>query len=157
MEFRTLFNRMKHRPAPFQFTKPSLTIQEAKEDCDINHIVQLYCGVNPNVNPLLQTPMFAGEDTAEMPASLLDAYEQVDYINERFMQLPSRIREEVGNSPVNMLNWISNPNNYQRGVEIGIFEKPVAGSSSATGNSVVTPERVSVNDTPQTNNNPVTQ
>lgn len=156
MKFKTLYNRLELRDKPFVFTKPSMTIQEPKEDCDINHIVELYCGINPRVNPLLQQPFFEGEDTADMPTTLLEAYEITEDINGRFMQLPSDVRRELGDSPVNMLKWISDPNNKQRGEQLGIFRQSSNANSQGVGNSVAAAEHLPVN-TPQVNNNPVTE
>lgn len=156
MQFKTLYNRLAHRDEPFKFEKPSLTIQEPKEDCDINHIVELYCGINPQYNPLLQEPFFDSVDTASLPADLLEAYSTVEDINARFASLPSRLREEVGNSPVNMLQWISNPNNYKRGVELGIFNQASGNSQPANGSGMVNAEHISVNNPLPADNNTVT-
>ena len=133
------------RDKPFVFEKPSLTLQEPKEDCDINHIVELYCGINPQFNPLLNQPFFESQDLANLPTDLLSAYETVGDINERFSALPSLIREEVGNSPVNMLKWISQPNNFERGVQLGIFAKPVESGAQTSGNNLVNATNLPVN------------
>ena len=145
MQFKTLFNRLSLRDKPFVFEKPSLTLQEPKEDCDINHIVQLYCGINPQFNPLLNQPFFESQDLAGLPSDLLSAYETIDDINNRFASLPSRLREEVGNSPVNMLQWISNPSNHERGVQIGLFAKPVISGSQTSDDSLASSEHASLN------------
>lgn len=158
-KFKTLFNRLDKdmRDKAFAFEKPSRTLQEPKEDCDINHIVELYCGITPAMNPLLQQPIFVGEDAASLPKTLLEAYETIDDINQRFATIPSAIRREVGDSPVNMLKWISDPANRKRGEEIGIFNKTVDNPKPGFEPSVVTPTYVPVNSAPQTNNNPVTE
>lgn len=158
MKFKTLFNRLDVdiRDKAFSFEKPSRTLQEPKEDCDINHIVQLYCGITPAMNPLLQEPMFASEDTASLPKDLLEAYETIDDINQRFMTIPSAIRRELGDSPVNMLKWISDPANRKRGEEIGLFNKTVADSQPAVGTGMVNAEHLSVTP-PPANNNTVTE
>lgn len=155
MAFKTLYNRLEHRDKPFEFTKPSMTLQEPKDDCDINHIVELYCGINPRVNPLLQQPFFEGEDLAALPQTLLEAYETTDAISERFAQIPSDVRRELGDSPVNMLQWISNPANRKRGEELGIFAKSVEPPAQSAGNNVASPANQNMSSAPTANNNPV--
>lgn len=125
--FKTLYSTLKERVRDeFKYVsdKPSLTIQEPSEACDINNIVDLYCRSGRAVDLLTVQP-WTGEDVSSIPADYQECLEYVETIKQDFDNLPSKIRQEVGGSPFSMLQWITNPDNKERGVELGLFTKPV--------------------------------
>lgn len=99
----------------------SCTLQEFKNECDINHILYMYKvkGVLPPVAPVAPTY----EDVTGCASDYMSAMQIVMDAKEQFEALPSQVRKEVGNSPLGMLEWLQDPNNQKRGVELGFFEK----------------------------------
>lgn len=136
--FKTLYTTLSKRVRePFVSDKPTKTIQEPKAACDINNIVDLYCRQGRAAD-LLSIQPWQGEDVSSIPTDYMECLEYVNAVQEDFDNLPSAVRKEVGNSPMSMLQWITNPANKERGVELGLFERlpvePVdVGSVSNTG------------------------
>lgn len=140
--FKTLYTTLSKRVrAPFVSEKPTKTIQEPKDACDINNIVDLYCRQG-RAAELLTIQPWQGEDLSMVPDNYMDCLEFIQCVQEDFDNLPASVRKEVGNNPLGMLHWIMNPANKERGVELGIFEKPFSDNLPFTGDSLVTPERV---------------
>ena len=125
--FKTLYTTLENRVRDefiYVSDKPSLTIQEPSEACDINNIVDLYCR-SGRAADLLTVQPWIGEDVSSIPADYQECLEYVESVQQEFDNLPSKIRQEVGGSPLSMLQWITNPDNKERGVELGLFAKPV--------------------------------
>lgn len=125
--FKTLYTTLANRDRQeYQYTsdKPSLTIQEPSESCDINNIVDLYCRSGRAIDLLTIQP-WTGEDVSVVPNDYLECLEYIETVKQDFDNLPSKIRQEVGGTPLSMLQWITNPANKERGVELGLFAKPV--------------------------------
>lgn len=140
--FKTLYTTLSKRMRdPFVSDKPTKTIQEPKAACDINNIVDLYCRQGRAADLLTIQP-WQGEDLSMVPDNYMDCLEFVQSVQDDFDSLPAAVRKEVGNNPLGMLQWIMDPANKGRGVELGIFEKPFADNLPFTGDNVVTSERV---------------
>lgn len=120
MKFRTKFS-LKGKKVGQTIKGVSCTLQEFKNECDINHILYMYKvkGVLPPVSPV--APTF--EDVTGCASDYMTAMEIVMDAENRFNELPSNVRKEVGNTPLRMLEWLQNPDNQNRGVELGLFER----------------------------------
>lgn len=146
MKFRTRFTQT-GRKIGQTIKGVSCTLQEFKNECDINHILYMYKvkGVMPPIAPV--APTF--EDVTGCASDYMTAMQIVMEANEQFNSLPSHVRKEVGETPLGMLQWLQDPKNQQRGVELGFFEKvsvpapvvtdPVAPSVTVEPTPVVTP------------------
>jgi phage internal scaffolding protein len=44
----------------------------------------------------------------------------------RFMELPAKVRKEFDNDPGAFLAFLENPNNYDRAIELGLIERQPA-------------------------------
>lgn len=120
MKFRTRFTQTGRKIG--QIIKGvSCTLQEFKNECDINHILYMYKvkGVMPPI--ALVAPTY--EDVTGCASDYMTAMQIVMEVDEQFNALPSQVRKEVGDSPLDMLQWLQDPKNQQRGVELGFFEK----------------------------------
>lgn len=104
------------------FEQPTMTDGSFKADCDINNIVQrcLQTGVVPQV----EGGIYA--DFAGLPNDLQSCYDLIEEAGNRFMQLSSEVRKEFNNDPMQLLQFISNPANQQRAVELGLIDVPAA-------------------------------
>lgn len=105
-----------------EFTEESMTQQHFKDECDINRIMERYQETGVLIDPMTGTrrqPMF-GEFDSEF--DLRDAMDKINMAYEQFNQLPSRIRERFDNSPVKLLEFLRDADNYDEAVELGLVE-----------------------------------
>ena len=109
----------------------SMTQQQFLEECDINRIMQRYQETGVLVDPMVGTgtrqPIF-GDFSEEF--DLREAMDKVNDAYEQFYQLPSRIRERFDNSPVKLLEFLRDSENYDEAVKLGLVKpretEPVA-------------------------------
>lgn len=111
-----------------------LTQQSAKDECDINVIVER--GLRGGDLSLLarsQAPMYG--DFTNLP-DLRSALSIVNKANALFMSLDARIRERFYNDPALMMDFLKNPANYDEAVKLGMVipkAKAVDGSKDDPG------------------------
>lgn len=105
---------------PVEDFGPSRTQQQFLKDCDINVILQRYMrhGVDPR---LPSEGMFA--DFSNLP-DLQEAMNTVIEAETAFAGLPSKVRREFDNDPVKLLNFLQDPGNRDRAIEIGLIDPP---------------------------------
>ena len=132
MEFRTIYSTRSEDSQTKKaktFEKFSKTDQRFRDETDVNMILARYrvtgdkvvLGLQPSGEPI-RPPQYG--DFSEV-GTYQECLEVVMNAQEQFDALPAAVRKEVGNTPEGMLQFISNPDNYDRGVELGIFEKRV--------------------------------
>lgn len=112
-----------HSRQGFNCLTPSLTLQDRKDECDIHRIVARHAETGLWSDSLAlptRQPIF-GDFTANV--DLLTAQKLLCTAKESFATLPSNVRKEFNNDPLMMLEWLKNPSNYERGVELGLLEK----------------------------------
>lgn len=105
-----------------EFVNPTITDRSFKDECDINHIVQrcMQTGVVPQVEGGIYG------DFADMPDNLQDSYAFIQEAGDRFMQLPSDVRLEFNNDPMQLLAFIQNPANRDRAGQLGLIDLPAS-------------------------------
>lgn len=119
MEFAT-----RYKPAEsfgIVFSKPSLTQQHFKDECDINNIVATYqeTGIMPQGT---REPLFG--DFAGIPTSFQESQNLFKEAQDKFYSLPSDLRKMLDNSPQKLLEFMANPANTEACVQYGLFNKP---------------------------------
>lgn len=100
------------------FTEPSMTLQSAAPECDIYNILNQFNTTGIVTHVASGTPQYS--DVSEVP-DYQAAMEIIMTAEEQFSVLPSHVRREFDNDPGKMLEFIQNPDNYERGVELGLF------------------------------------
>lgn len=100
------------------FTEPSMTLQSAAPECDIYNILNQFNTTGIVTHVASGTPQYT--DVSEIP-DYQAALEIIMTAEEQFSALPSHVRREFDNDPGKMLEFIQNPDNYERGVELGLF------------------------------------
>lgn len=100
------------------FTEPSMTLQSAAPECDIYNILNQFNTTGIVTHVASGTPQYT--DVSEVP-DYQAALEIIMTAEEQFSALPSHVRREFDNDPGKMLEFIQNPDNYERGVELGLF------------------------------------
>lgn len=99
--------------------EPTMTQQQFGEDSDINNIMEKYkkTGFLPVTG---QSGIYA--DLTDIP-DYKTALETVIHAEEAFMALPSEVRQRFGNDPQKLINFLSEPKNYDEGVKLGLINK----------------------------------
>lgn len=95
----------------------SKTDQTAKKECDVNHIVKKF-----NTTGMV-THLREGRgsylDLSEV-GDLSNSLNVVASAQQKFDQLPSELRKRFGNSPVQLVEFLSNPENDAEAVKLGL-------------------------------------
>lgn len=99
---------------------PVLTVQSEAENCDINVIVDRFekTGILPSMT---STPVYGDFSTV---VSFQDAQNAVIAAQSAFMSLPAKIRKEFDNDPAKFLDFVDDPANADKLVEMGLREAP---------------------------------
>lgn len=118
--FRTIFSE-RYEKKGITFSEPSRTKQQFKEQSDINNILKRYqaTGILDHVSKF--QPVYA--DVADY-GDLTHAFEIVNNASEAFNALPSELRFELDNDPRKLVEFIKDPNNAERCIKYGLFDKP---------------------------------
>lgn len=117
------------------FDEPSLTKQHFKSETNINTIMSRYekQGIVDHINKHKGT---YGE-FADIP-DYQEALNKMKLAEEMFMELPSRVRNYFQNDPVQFVEFVQNPANEGKLVEIGLAKaKPVSDAQASTDKQVV--------------------
>ena len=125
MKFITKYSRPKSKSITFDPEK-SLTIGSAKDECDINKILDTYkrTGVLPNSltgnSFLSRNPMYG--DFSDVTDYTSIRY-KLDEAERQFMELPAHIRKRFDNDPQKLVEFIDDSGNYDEAVKLGLVEK----------------------------------
>lgn len=123
MKFHTRYTHLPPKKG-VTFVKPSLTVQAEKDNTDIKNILDRFTrtgtfgSVVPGHTPA--RPMFG--DFSELP-DFQTIQNQYVRVSEYFDGLPSDIRYKFGNDPVKFSAWMSQKENYEEAVQLGLVEK----------------------------------
>jgi len=126
MEFRTPFNYDRDavsRETGCSCGEPSLAIQSARDETDINTIVRRF-GVTGMAPGTMREPL-VGDFTA-VPQDYHAAVMLSRRTAEAFAQLPAAVRAKFENDPAAVLDFIADASNREQAIELGLIEKPVA-------------------------------
>jgi len=116
------------------FSKPSLTKQSHKDECDINNIMKRWAATGIVRQPL-KTPISG--DFSEVP-DYQTALNAVLAAQASFDALPSDIRKRFYNDPSEFYQFYNDSNNYDELVKLGLIEpesneaQPVVASAVET-------------------------
>ena len=120
MEFRTIYGERYEKPGE-TFALPSRTLQEPKDSCNINLIMQRYQETGLLTHLSSKEPMY--DDVSEI-GDYQSCLAVVERAQEAFAQLPSELRKSLDNNPANLVAYISNPANLDACVKFGLLNAP---------------------------------
>lgn len=104
------------------FHDESLTQQSFEQDADINVIVRRF-GLDKAPLPVEATdPRYYGDFT-NVP-DLRTALDLVRDAENRFMELPPKLRERFDNSPAKLWHFVNDPDNGPEAVRLGLLRAP---------------------------------
>lgn len=105
----------RYNPPPqvsVKFSKPSLTQQQFRQECDINNIIASVNSAGVTNNPLwngTRRPMY-GDFSSIQDMDYLQAQNTFLDASARFMELPAKVRQQFNNNPAELLAYLqSNP------------------------------------------------
>lgn len=114
MKFKTAYDPVEeHDHFGIEFTMPSLTVQDEKDETDINYIVNKYADGQKGIATLdlgdSSQYAFLQFGDATLPGDYSTALELVSGVREEFYTLPAYVRAKFGHDPMNFINQLNNP------------------------------------------------
>ena len=111
--------------------------QAFKDECDVNRIMAKY----RKIGLLDHVAVHKGDygDYTNSPTSYHDAVNQVLAAEEMFLTVPSKIRAQFANDPGQFLSYVSNPENKEALIKMGLANPelpPVVETTRATPTGV---------------------
>lgn len=97
------------------------TVGYLSKQCNINEILK-----NRSMSEIMSEAAYANMtylDISSLP-SYQDALNIVIDADEKFLQLPSSVREKFGNNPQRFLDFVSDKNNISEMKELGLLNNP---------------------------------
>lgn len=99
----------------------SMTSQSPADEVDINKIVARVQKGHV-VLTSIGTPFYG--DVSDL-GGLQEAIQKVQEADELFMQYPAHVRERFENDPVNLVEFLADPDNKEEAIELGLVNKPL--------------------------------
>lgn len=114
MKFKTSYDPVEeHDHCGIEFTMPSLTVQDEKDETDINYIVNKYADGQKGIATLdlgdSSQYAYLQFGDATLPGDYSTALELVSGVREEFYSLPAYVRAKFGHDPMNFINQLNNP------------------------------------------------
>ena len=114
MKFKTAYDPAEeHDHCGIEFTMPSLTVQDEKDETDINYIVNKYADGQKGIMTLdlgdSSQYAYLQFGDATLPGDYSTALELVSGVREEFYSLPAYVRAEFGHDPMNFINRLNDP------------------------------------------------
>lgn len=100
-------------------TESSKTDQSFKSDCDIQEIIAKFRKTGQVTHLSKKQGIYA--DVSQIP-DLLGATMIVEDASEKFSNLPSAVRDKFNNDPIQMIQWLHDPQNTDEGIKLGLFK-----------------------------------
>lgn len=114
MKFKTAYDPVEeHDHCGIEFTMPSLTAQDEKEETDINYIVNKYADGQKGITTLdlgdTSRYAYLQFGDATLPDDYSTALELVSGVREEFYSLPAHVRAKFGHDPMNFIDQLNDP------------------------------------------------
>lgn len=141
MKFKTAYDPVEeHDHCGIDFTMPSLTVQDEKDETDINYIVNKYADGQKGITTLdlgdSSQYAYLQFGDATLPGDYSTALELVSGVREEFYSLPAYVRAKFGHDPMNFINQLNDPATLeylqQQGLYVSkdTFDKPQESDNS---------------------------
>lgn len=114
MKFKTAYDPVEeHDHFGIEFTMPSLTVQDEKDETDINYIVNKYADGQKGIATLnlgdSSQYAYLQFGDATLPGDYSTALELVSGVREEFYTLPAYVRAKFGHDPMNFIDHLNDP------------------------------------------------
>lgn len=126
MKFKTAYDPVEeHDHCGIEFTMPSLTVQDEKDETDINYIVNKYADGQKGIMTLdlgdSSQYAYLQFGDATLPGDYSTALELVSGVREEFYSLPSYVRARFGNDPMDFIEQLNNPETLEYLQQQGLY------------------------------------
>ena len=126
MKFKTAYDPLEdHDHCGIEFTMPSLTVQDEKDETDINYIVNKYADGQKGIATLdlgdSSQYAFLQFGDATLPGDYSTALELVSGVREEFYTLPAYVRAKFGHDPMNFINQLNHPETLEYLQQQGLY------------------------------------
>lgn len=144
MKFKAAYDSVEeHDHCGIEFTMPSLTVQDEKDETDINYIVNKYADGQKGITTLnlgdSSQYAYLQFGDATLPGDYSTALELVSGVREEFYSLPAYVRAKFGHDPMNFINQLNNPETLDYLQREGLFGSNISTvehqSFASTGNT----------------------
>lgn len=120
---RCVYSYFNRPPSPsLECKEASLTRQEFVKDADLNNIMARYASGLLPPSQGSRPPLFG--DFSNIPDYQTSLNQVID-AQERFAELPAKVRKRFDNDPAKLLDFLQDAANRSEAVELGLIEKPV--------------------------------
>lgn len=123
MEIRSFMNRPDRVPA--RPMTDGLTIQSAKDECDINKIIAKYQKTGLVQHIAVHGPNYGEYDAVDFQTAM----ETIAAGQEMFLELPSSVRKRFNNDPSQFMEFVNDPETTLEDLQRHGLTRPVAPSS----------------------------
>lgn len=126
MKFKTAYDPVEeHDHCGIEFTMPSLSVQDEKDETDINYIVNKYADGQKGIATLdlgdISQYAYLQFGDATLPGDYSTALELVSGVREEFYSLPAYVRAKFGHDPMNFINQLNDPATLEYLQQQGLF------------------------------------
>lgn len=145
MKFKTAYDPVEdHDHCGIEFTMPSLTVQDEKDETDINYIVNKYADGQKGIMTLdlgdSSQYAYLQFGDATLPGDYSTALELVSGVREEFYTLPAYVRAKFGHDPMNFIDHLNDPATLEYLQQQGLYGSRESSivehqSSTSTGNT----------------------
>lgn len=140
MKFRSAYDPVEeHDHCGIEFTMPSLTVQDEKEESDINYIVNKYADGQKGVFTLdlgdSSQYAYLQFGDATLPGDYSTALELVSGVREEFYSLPAKVRAKFGHDPMNFIEQLNNPETLEYLQREGLYNSNLSSNEQQQSGS----------------------
>lgn len=126
MNFKTAYDPVEeHDHCGIEFTMPSLTVQDEKDETDINYIVNKYADGQKGIATLdlgdSSQYAYLQFGDATLPGDYSTALELVSGVREEFYSLPASVRAKFDHDPMNFIERLNDPETLEYLQQQGLF------------------------------------
>lgn len=127
MKFKTAYDPVEeHDHCGIEFTMSSLTVQDEKDETDINYIVNKYADGQKGIMTLdlgdSSQYAYLQFGDATLPGDYSTALELVSGVREEFYSLPAYVRAKFGHDPMNFINQLNDPATLKYLQQQGLYD-----------------------------------
>lgn len=110
-----------HKSEAQNTTGESLTQQQFKQECDVNHILAKYRKTNMITHLNKHQGQYGDFATAE---DYQETLHRVMQAQDSFQQIPADVRARFNNDPARLIDFLSKPENNEEAIKLGLRQKP---------------------------------
>lgn len=100
-------------------TGKGVTQQQFKKDADVNYLVKRFLSGGTMGETIVPRKPIFGDFTN---VNFQEMQDKVILVREEFEKLPANLRADFNNDPSELLEFIGNPDNKEKAIELGLLE-----------------------------------